>query len=188
MLGLLATGVLRRSFADYEDYLAADDDVLAEYPHARREMWKEILFLLPILLGAGIGWWLAGDPGGEAASSVWTFVGASLLGLFVGGGVVWLVRILGTLAFGREAMGMGDVHLLAAVGAALGWIDPLRVFFIAPFLALAWIAAGRVRSALSGRTAGELPYGPHLAAATMLVVFARPWIDALQAALFQPPG
>ena len=111
-----------------------------------------------------------------------------LLGWFVGGGLVWGVRILGTLGFGREAMGMGDVHLLAAIGAALGWMDPIRIFFLAPFLALAWIAVSRLVATLVRREGRELPYGPHLAAATMLVVFARPFVDELQRALFHPPG
>ena len=41
-----------------------------------------------------------------------------LLGYLIGGGIVWAVRILGSLAFGKEAMGLGDVHLMAAVGAS----------------------------------------------------------------------
>ena len=52
----------------------------------------------------------------------------------VGGGVVWLVRIAGSLAFGKEAMGLGDVHLMAGVGACLGWIDPTLAVF-EPFFA-----------------------------------------------------
>ena len=183
---LLQARVIPRSFADYDDFVT-DDAPLAEYPHGRREMGKELLFLLPILLGAGIGWAFAGtDP---SPPPRWLeFLGSSLLGFLVGGGVVWLVRILGTLAFGREAMGMGDVHLLAGVGAALGWADPLRVFFLAPFLALAWIAATRLLSRVGGRGLGELPYGPHLAVTTLLVVYARPLVEQLEAALFTPPG
>jgi prepilin signal peptidase PulO-like enzyme (type II secretory pathway) len=97
-------------------------------------------------------------------------LGGSLLGYLVGGGLVWAIRIVGTLAFGREAMGMGDVHLLAAVGAVLGWFDPILVFFIAPFSGLLWTAtAGILR--VKHR---ELPYGPHLAAATVLVILGRP--------------
>ncbi|MEC7351712.1 MAG: prepilin peptidase, partial [Planctomycetota bacterium] len=82
--------------------------------------------------------------------------------------------ILGTLAFGREAMGMGDVHLMAAMGAAFGWIDPVVAFFIAPFLGLAWVLAGLTGGRVLKGLGQELPYGPHLAVALFLVVFLKP--------------
>jgi leader peptidase (prepilin peptidase)/N-methyltransferase len=41
------------------------------------------------------------------------FFGA-LMGYFAGCTVVWATRIVGTLGFGREAMGLGDVHLMGA--------------------------------------------------------------------------
>ncbi|MCP4835352.1 MAG: prepilin peptidase [Phycisphaera sp.] len=186
---LLQTGRIRRSFADYEEYVT-EDAPLAEYPHGRREMGKELVFLLPILVGGGLGWLLVSQlqPEADSPPRLIEYLASAGLGCLVGGGIVWLVRILGTLAFGREAMGMGDVHLLAAVGAALGWADPVRVFFIAPFLALAWIGSGRVLSLFRKGTASELPYGPHLAMATILVVYARPWIEMAEQALLTPPG
>ena len=51
---LLRLGVFTYSFADYDQYVK-DDEPIAEYPHARREMLKEILFLLPIISGCIIG-------------------------------------------------------------------------------------------------------------------------------------
>ena len=185
---LLQTGRLRRSFEDYEEYVP-EGDVLAEYPHGRREMGVEILFLLPIVIGGLLGWALFRSlaPDGDPPMPL-AVLGASGFGWFVGGGLVWGIRILGTLAFGREAMGMGDVHLLAGIGAALGWIDPIRVFFLAPFIALAWIAVTRLAASIRGRSTRELPYGPHLAAATVLVLVARPFVDELQRMLLQPPN
>jgi len=90
---------------------------------------------------------------------------SAVVGYLVGGAWIWGIRILGTLGFGKEAMGLGDVHILAAVGAVCGWIAPSLVFFAAPFIAMLWalhlLAAGRQR---------ELPYGPWLAAATLVVI------------------
>jgi leader peptidase (prepilin peptidase)/N-methyltransferase len=43
-------GPIPRSFADYEKFVP-EGETLAEYPFARREMWKELLFLLPICVG-----------------------------------------------------------------------------------------------------------------------------------------
>ncbi len=165
-----------------------------EYPHARREMAKELLFIAPIAAFAALGWWLgsAGGPlrnalGGAVLDDgavaggppLWlTVLGGTLLGYLVGGGAVWLVRILGTLAFGKEAMGLGDVHLMAGVGACLGWIDPTLAFFVAPFFAIAWAIAAVALSRVVGKVGPALPYGPHLAAATVAVLLAKPLFEA----------
>ena len=55
-----------------------------------------------------------------------------LPGLHLGAFVVWLTRILGSYGFGREAMGMGDVHLMFGVGAILGAGMTSVAFFLAP--------------------------------------------------------
>ena len=184
--GLVLSGSIKRSFLDYEEYVP-DGETLGEYPHARREMWKEILFLVPVFFGLLLGWLCVSWAGCEGEPPRWlAAIGASLLGWLLGGGLIWGVRILGTLGFGREAMGMGDVHLLAAVGAALGWIDPMRAFFIAPFIALAWVAISRLASIFSSRESRELPYGPHLAMATLVVIYLRPGVESLQNALLMP--
>ena len=81
----------------------------------------------------------------------------ALLGALIGGFVVWLTRILGTLGFGRVAMGLGDVHLMFGVGAIIGAGAATIAFFIAPFFGIA-IA---IYMLLTG-TRRELPYGPYL--------------------------
>jgi leader peptidase (prepilin peptidase)/N-methyltransferase len=164
-----------------------------QYPHARREMVKEAAFLAPIAAGMFAGWhagpWLAARLGGGAVrdmatgalvggaeAPLWLTVLAGVcLGYLVGGGVVWLVRLVGSLAFGKEAMGMGDVHLMASVGACLGWVNPVIAFFAAAFLGVGWEIARRV---VGGRMNRALPYGPHLAAATVLVLLGRAGVEA----------
>jgi len=174
---LLRSGRLRYSFADYEEYVK-EGETIGDYPHARREMWVEILFLIPCLVlttvGYVIGSRLAGVP-----PHFMQAIGATLLGYLVGGGVIWAIRILGTLGFGREAMGMGDVHLLGAIGAVLGWYDPLWIFFIAPFSGIAWVIWSIGLAAVFKRARRELPYGPHLAVATIIVVLCRPGVGWL---------
>jgi len=83
-----------------------------------------------------------------------------LTGWIIGGAIGWLARIVFTLAFGKEALGMGDVHILAAAGAVAGWPVALIGFFLAAPLALLAIVVICVR-----RQSRALPYGPWLALA-----------------------
>ena len=174
---LLWKGVFKISFLDYEEYVKGDD-ILAEYPHARREMKHEIVFLIPIITGLIVGWILSGLLGPGAPPLLLQAMGGSAAGYFVGAGLIWGIRIIGTLAFGREAMGLGDVHLLGAVGAALGWFEPILIFFVAPFSGILWFFMSMGLGVVFRSLNRELPYGPHLAVATLLVVLGRPWIDA----------
>ena len=183
-VGLLRTGVLRYSFEDYEDYVQ-EGDVLADYPHARREMLVELLFLLPCLLGIAAGFFIGRSLDGQPPLLVMA-LGASVGGWLCGAGVVWAVRILGSLAFGKEAMGAGDVHLLGAVGAAFGCVDPVVAFFLAPFFGLLWVLLRAIGGRVLPGLGKELPYGPHLALAVVLVVFLRPVLLDVGAEVF--PG
>ena len=89
-----------------------------------------------------------------------------------GGGLIWLVRIIGGHALGREAMGFGDVTLMAMIGAFLGWQTCLIVFFLAP---LAGVVLGLVQLML--RRGSEIPYGPFLClgALAAIVGWASIW-------------
>ncbi len=173
---LLRTGRLRYSFADYNDYVK-EGEVLADYPHARREMTIEIIYLLPCIVLMTVGFFIGRGMSG-VPSEMLQAIGASFAGYLMGGGLIWGIRILGTLGFGREAMGLGDVHLLAAVGAVLGWADPIIIFFLAPFFGLIWAVYSIGAASLFRTARRELPYGPHLAAATLALLVFRPWIDA----------
>ncbi|MBL8876551.1 MAG: prepilin peptidase [Phycisphaerae bacterium] len=211
---LLASGLITRSFADYEEWEKQatasappegeqppdQQELWLRYPHARREMVKELAFLAPPALGAIIGGW--GADRAIAATVGWTFDPVSggfvtsyhvplwlaalagvLLGYLVGGGVAWLIRIFGSLAFGKEAMGLGDVHLMAAVGACLGWIDAVLAFFLAAFVGVGWALLG----AVFGGLRRQLPYGPHLAVASVLIVLFRPLVELGLSKLLRMP-
>ncbi|MBT6153840.1 MAG: prepilin peptidase [Planctomycetaceae bacterium] len=89
----------------------------------------------------------------------------SLAGLVVGGGVVWAVRLVGAGIMRREAMGFGDVILMAMIGSFLGWQPVVVVFFLAPFCALVAIAFRRFV-----QRQREIPYGPYLSLAAVLML------------------
>ena len=140
-----------------------------EHPHPRREVLKECLFLAFPIVGAVLGWWL--NPTGLP---LWVnLLGGVVFGYLVGGGVVWVVRILGTLGFGKEAMGLGDVHLLAAIGAVFGWEIAVFGFFAAPFFGLGWVLVGYGIEKLWKRQVRRIPFGPHLALGGVAAFLAR---------------
>ncbi|MHC5024752.1 MAG: prepilin peptidase [Planctomycetota bacterium] len=155
------------------------EEVIAEYPHARREMLIELVFLAPCLIGAVAGYVIGGMLPTTAPPEIVQALGGSLLGYLSGGAMIWGTRVLGTFAFGREAMGLGDVHLLACVGAVLGWFDPILVFFIAPFSGILWAVLSMGLKTIFRAVRRELPYGPHLALATVVMILCRPGIHQL---------
>lgn len=106
-------------------------------------------------------------PALQEAISPWGGLWAAVIGALVGGGVIWLVGLLGGWLFKREAMGFGDVKLMAMVGAFIGWPKVLLVnFILAPLLGA---AVGVVLKFRYGRDI--IPYGPFLTLGTLIVVF-----------------
>jgi len=60
----------------------------------------------------------------------------SLIGALVGGGLIYVTGALGTFVFKKDAMGGGDIKLVAMLGAFLGWEKSILIFLLAPMLAL----------------------------------------------------
>jgi leader peptidase (prepilin peptidase)/N-methyltransferase len=95
----------------------------------------------------------------------------SLAGIVVGGGVIWAVRIVGQWALKREAMGFGDVILMAMIGSFVGWQGTLIVFVLslvgAVVIALPLWLIWRDH---------ELPYGPYLSLGALLLLITGRWL------------
>ena len=101
----------------------------------------------------------------------WHGLAWSLAGLSVGAGLTWIVRWTSAVILGRQALGFGDVTLMAMIGSFIGWQPVVCVFLLAPLCGiilafLTWIFTGR----------GFIPYGPYLALATVVVLFTWRWI------------
>jgi leader peptidase (prepilin peptidase)/N-methyltransferase len=98
----------------------------------------------------------------------------SLAGLALGGGIFWLIRIVGGKVFKKEAMGLGDVKLMAAIGALLGPALTLFTTFAASFIGsavgLSLIASGRAE------LRSRLPFGPFICAGALLSFLCGNWI------------
>jgi prepilin signal peptidase PulO-like enzyme (type II secretory pathway) len=198
-MGLIQRGLMERQGPPPAVAITRDHGV-----NPRMEILWEVLFLAPaVILAAGAyllvtkvgivssAWEYLHDAHVEYVNanytyrSGWRFAGnlvameSALVGYLVGGAWIWGIRIFGTLGFGKEAMGLGDVHILAAVGAVCGWITPSLVFFAAPMIALLWamhlLASGKQR---------ELPYGPWLAVSTLVIILFYDGIMELLAPSF----
>jgi leader peptidase (prepilin peptidase)/N-methyltransferase len=101
----------------------------------------------------------------------------SLAGIVVGGGSIWAVRIVGQWALQREAMGFGDVVLMAMIGSFIGWQGTVIVFVLALLFAVV-VALPQWYF----KRDHELPYGPYLALGTLLLLISArqvwPWFDS----------
>jgi leader peptidase (prepilin peptidase)/N-methyltransferase len=107
----------------------------------------------------------------SALGGLATLPGA-LLGAAIGGALPYLVIVAYRALRGGEGMGLGDVKLLAMIGAFLGWQGALLALGLGSCagaaVGVAMMAAGRARRDT------ELPFGVFLALAAALVLFAGP--------------
>jgi leader peptidase (prepilin peptidase)/N-methyltransferase len=115
--------------------------------------WAHWLFTGPVRLT-----WLAAHPHLHGLLS-------SIAGIVIGGGVIWILRIIGKWAWKREVMGFGDVILMMMIGSFLGWQPTVLVFVVAPFCGL--IATGISLQFFKTR---EIAYGPYLSVGAIIVL------------------
>lgn len=71
-----------------------------------------------------------------AVASGMAGLGTALLGAAVGFGTLWLVGWAGTALFKKEAMGGGDIKMMAMVGAFTGWMGVLLTIFLGAVIAV----------------------------------------------------
>ena len=95
---------------------------------------------------------------------------SSLLGIVVGGGILLAIAEVYYRVRGQEGLGMGDVKMLAMVGAFLGWPLMLLTLVLASFagsiVGVTLIASGR------GSLQAALPFGTFLALGSLVAVAA----------------
>lgn len=89
----------------------------------------------------------------------------SLAGVLVGGSIIYAMGVLGKLAFKKEAMGGGDVKLMAMVGAFIGWKLILLTFFVAPFFGA---VVGIIINIKEKKDV--IPYGPYISIAAIIAI------------------
>ena len=126
------------------------------------------MYLLVVIGAVAIvvGWKM-----GRGPTENWESLLSALVGLACGGGLVWSFRIVGTRALGQEAMGFGDVTLMAMIGTFTGWQPTLLIFFLAPAAAVLisisqWMVTG----------SKVIAFGPYLCLATLFTVVRWDWL------------
>ena len=99
-------------------------------------------------------------------ATAWKGFTESVRGAFIGGIVLFLVAKIGSAVLKKEAMGLGDVKFLAAMGAFLG---PLPTIFILACSSLFGSLFGITFVLQQQKSWGtRMPYGPFLALAAVL--------------------
>lgn len=143
----------------------------------RTSWWIIVAMVWLFLLGITVFAWKSG-------ATRWPYYLTALIGLAASGGYTWMMRIAARQGLGVEALGFGDVTLMAMIGVYVGWQPSVLIFFIAPCYAVVVFV---IRLLLRGSNAGA--YGPFLcmAAATVIVYWDYFRGEFAQAILELPP-
>jgi len=142
----LVCGLIVSSFIDLEFQIIPDEISLGG-------------LALGVLLSLAI-------PSLHGTDSRWLALGRSVIGLVVGGGLLYGTGLVGDFLFKKESMGGGDIKLLAMAGSLLGWKLVVLTFFLAPLLA---VIPGL--AVLVFKRSHVIPYGPFLSLALVVSLF-----------------
>ena len=190
MRGLLPIGVMFVLIVSSSMVPRASDQEIAEAideerGSARRWAMEELAALLPAIIAGGVVVWVLlidTDLAQRVSQAIhWEVnipsvdllrhwqplqgLSTAVSGFILAGAMGWFVRIFFTLALGKEAMGSGDIHLMAATGCVAGWPVVAIGFFLACLMAIfGWLLV------LPRKRTPAIPLGPWLAIAFLIVV------------------
>lgn len=115
--------------------------------------------------------------------AVWPWLD-SLMGLLLGGGLIWLSAWGGEKIFKQEAMGGGDIKLAAFIGAFMGWQAVLIALFLSFLLGtlagVPLLLLGKLKKTtevFEGTSQAQpakamVPFGPFLAMGALIALLA----------------
>ncbi len=93
----------------------------------------------------------------------------SIIGCLAGGGSFYLIAVLGKAVFKKDAMGGGDIKMMAMAGGLLGWKGILLTAFLASLLGS---IIGISLILIKGKEWGSrIPFGPYLALGAFISLF-----------------
>lgn len=92
-----------------------------------------------------------------------------LLGMLAGGGIFLLITLLGGLVYGKEAMGLGDVKLMGALGLYFG-LTNIIIISLVSFLVCAIISIFLLATKIK-KTDEYIPFGPFIVIGAFVSIF-----------------
>jgi leader peptidase (prepilin peptidase)/N-methyltransferase len=113
----------------------------------------------------------------------WVSWTASLLGILIGGGSLYLVAMAYEWLTKKEGMGGGDIKLLAMIGAFLGWKAILPIIFMSSLIGSAVGVPLMLLKKADGKLA--IPFGPFLSLGTLVYLLWGPSLIRWYLSLFQ---
>lgn len=87
---------------------------------------------------------------------------------FIAFGIMLLLKLFGDFIFKKESLGGGDIKLMLVIGFMIGWDMSIITIFLSAFLALP-VSIGVLKS----KKNHEIPYGPFLAFAALILYFTH---------------
>lgn len=99
----------------------------------------------------------------------------SLIGILVGGGILYAIALFYSLVRNMEGMGGGDIKLLAMIGAWLGWQSLFFVILTSSFTGTICGLIAMIYQKKGGQT--RIPFGPFLSLGALCYVFFSPEIQ-----------
>lgn len=89
-------------------------------------------------------------------------------------GIMFLLKIFGDLIFKKESMGGGDIKLMLVIGIVIGWDMSIITIFLSAMLAFPVSLI-----ILKSKKNHEIPYGPFLALASLIIYLTHFNLDIL---------
>ena len=93
----------------------------------------------------------------------------SILGVLLGGGLLWAVAAGYEWIKGQEGMGGGDIKLLAMIGAFLGWRAVLLTLILGSLSGA--VVGGSLILLRGADSRAPIPFGPFLAVGALVALF-----------------
>jgi len=161
---VLASALIASSFVDIERMVIPDEIAIGGMyiGPVLCAIWPNIIEHDPLLTR-----WLLSAVGAPGSVHL-TGLAASVIGMGIGAAAIYAAAVFGKVLFRKEAMGFGDVKFMGMAGAFIGWQGALLAFFVACILGAVIGLALLVR-----RRDTHIPFGPYLAAGTLVVMLHK---------------